>query len=224
MKNILKKGFTLSEMLITLTVVGVLAVLVIPGLIRDTTNRAQISLLQSSVESLNTAVQNELIRTNATNIVDTNIYNSPEKFLKSLDVSKTTTACSTEGYFATSYKDMNGDAASSPTCDAAGLLKTGVVVGLKNSYLEQDATAIIIDINGDKEPNIVGMDYFILELTWNNDKESGKHLGDIGGSTFNNQAADSDDLDTLKEKCSSGGAEACYYALELSGFDYNYLK
>jgi prepilin-type N-terminal cleavage/methylation domain-containing protein len=221
MRNTFKKGFTLSEMLITLTVVGALAILVLPGLIRDTTNRAQISLLQSSVESLNTAVQNELTRTRATNIIDTNIYNKPETFLKTLDVSKTTTTCPTSGYFATTYKNMSGTSIGAPSCNAAAVLKNGVVIGILN---QETSSVIAIDVNGDKDPNIIGIDYFDLELTWATDNNTGKHLGDIGGSTFNNQAASSDDLETLKAKCISGGSAACYFALEQSGFDYNYLK
>ena len=54
----IKSGFTLSEVLITLTVVGVLAALVIPGLIKDTTNRAMISSLQGTVGNITNAVQN----------------------------------------------------------------------------------------------------------------------------------------------------------------------
>ena len=45
MTKINKKGFTLSEALITLSVIGTLALLVLPGIIKDTTNKASIALL-----------------------------------------------------------------------------------------------------------------------------------------------------------------------------------
>ncbi len=62
MIKIKKNGFTLSEMLITLSVVGLLGVLVLPGLIKDTTSKASITLLQSTVSSINDAVQNEIMK------------------------------------------------------------------------------------------------------------------------------------------------------------------
>ena len=46
MIKIKKDGFTLSEVLITLTIVGVLALLIVPGLIKDVNNKAMMSLLQ----------------------------------------------------------------------------------------------------------------------------------------------------------------------------------
>ena len=88
MIKIKKNGFTLSEMLITLSVVGLLGVLILPGLIKDTTSKASITLLQSTVSNINDAVQNEIIRTRATNLVNTYIFSDTEKFLKSLDTAE----------------------------------------------------------------------------------------------------------------------------------------
>ena len=85
----IKSGFTLSEVLITLTVVGVLAALVIPGLIKDTTNRAMISSLQGTVGNITNAVQNELVRTGAKDITSTDIYLKPNEFLKNLNAIRT---------------------------------------------------------------------------------------------------------------------------------------
>ena len=56
MIKIKKDGFTLSEVLVTLAVVGTLAILVLPGLIKDTNNKAMMSNLQSAVSTLNNAV------------------------------------------------------------------------------------------------------------------------------------------------------------------------
>ena len=52
MIKIKKDGFTLSEVLITLAVVGTLAVMVLPGLIKDANNKAMVTLLQSTLSNI----------------------------------------------------------------------------------------------------------------------------------------------------------------------------
>lgn len=88
MIKIKKDGFTLSEVLITLTIVGVLALLIVPGLIKDVNNKAMMSLLQGTVTNINDIVQTELVNTRARKLSDTDIYNNPRKFLERLDYSK----------------------------------------------------------------------------------------------------------------------------------------
>ena len=53
-----KSGFTLAEILIALTVVGVLAALTIPGLVRDVQKNQAGAILGKSVEQLETGFQN----------------------------------------------------------------------------------------------------------------------------------------------------------------------
>ena len=57
-----KYGFTLSETLITLTIVGVIAILVVPGLIKDMTDKSRMTLLQGAISNINSMVQNEMVR------------------------------------------------------------------------------------------------------------------------------------------------------------------
>ena len=73
-------GFTLPEVLITLTVVGALAALVLPGLIKDLNNKANMALLQGTVANISDTVQQEILQKNAKNIWDTDVYNNPSRF------------------------------------------------------------------------------------------------------------------------------------------------
>ena len=70
MTKIKKSAFTISEALITLAVVGMLGALVLPGLIKDTINKANMAMLQSTVTQLGDAVQAKLIQSKASNIKD----------------------------------------------------------------------------------------------------------------------------------------------------------
>ena len=60
MIKIKHKAFTLSEVLITLAVVGTLAALVVPGLIKDYNSKANMAMLQNMVANLQSAVQTEI--------------------------------------------------------------------------------------------------------------------------------------------------------------------
>ncbi len=88
MIKIKKDGFTLSEVLITLAVVGTLAVMVIPGLIKDASNKAMVALLQSTISNISSAIQTEVVNTRTSNLDDTDIVKDPEAFLKKISKCK----------------------------------------------------------------------------------------------------------------------------------------
>lgn len=216
MIKINKDAFTLSEVLITLAIVGVLAILVIPGLVKDTNNKAMMSLLQGTISNLNNITQVEIATKGARNIQDTDIYNNPTKFLNNLEVKKEGNA------FSTSYRSINGGNKGG-VGGTQVLLKNGVAVAIINKYYGLNSSLIAIDLNGTKEPNIVGVDYFTVELQWDNDETKGTHLGDIGGYQERG-AAHSNDRARLRTSCLNGESDDCYSLAELSGFDPNYLK
>lgn len=220
MTKINKKGFTLSEALITLSVIGTLALLVLPGIIKDTTNKASIALLQGTVQIMNEAVQNEIMRTRATNIKDTNIHNNPQKFFESLDSIKTSGSGQLNFKPANGYKTLDGTATSrgSGNVAASVILRNGAGVGIQSCSGDTDSCLVAIDINGNKEPNIVGVDYFELELVGKTDNKNHKHFGDLGAYPNSGSAS------SVKSSCKNGNPMDCYYLLETSGFNHNYLN
>lgn len=216
MKIFKRWGFTLSEALITLSIIGVLAIIVLPGLIKDTMNRSMISTLISTVTNLNDAVNTELVNKRALVIIDTDIYNDPVDFFKTY-LSPIKTA-SDNSLFASSYKTINGTSSLTSSMSASANLKNGVVVGIYAPSSNKDSSyfPMYIDINGKKGPNIQGMDYFMVYLRAKSDKETGDHAGDIGCSSVNDPAY-------LISNCKESGDNYCYCALERTGFDYKYL-
>ncbi len=214
MKNIFKRGFTLSEALITLTVVGVVAILVVPGLIKDTTDKARIALLQSTISSIHNAIQNEIIRTGANNLKNTKLA-TPVEFLKTLDISEVRNDVLAFGHGENmSMKTLNGETKTRSFASyfdiASAKLKNGATVQM---FHYSDSYSIAIDINGKEEPNIIGIDIFPDIIIGNiNSDFTREHVGDIGYCGH---------FDETIEKCKEGSG--CYCLLEQSGFDPHYL-
>ena len=211
-------GFTLPEVLITLTVVGALAALVLPGLIKDLNNKANMSLLQGTVANISDAVQQEIIQKKAKYIWETDVYNSPAAFLrKHFDYAKDTNVFKTlnsEGkYVDVQYTSVNGDNKGGSHPDAEILLKNGVYIGLAPNI-----DAIVIDLNGPEPPNIIGVDYFSVQIVRSTNTSTGLRMGDVGAFRY-----DSSTDEQLKTACKSGDAAKCYALVERSGFDPNYL-
>ena len=226
MIKIKKSGFTLSEVLIALAVVGVVVALVIAGVIRDIQNRSSMALLQGTVSNLYDVVQNELIQSSARKLSDTDIFNDPYSFLSKFDVAKIQGPGTLIYFPEGGYKSFDRTSQSGigvGTYNASAILKNGVGIGLlaprtATSVDTPGRRAVLfsIDLNGDKEPNISGVDLFEIELSDESDLDKGIHAGDHLGY--------SKDRDKNWLVCRNDGKPyACYSLAVLSGFDPNYL-
>ena len=224
-----KPAFTLSETLIALSVIGVLGALVLPGLIKDSINKANIALLQSTVSQLNDAIQTELIKSNVTNIADTIVYKSPDVFLRrTFDVAETCTGSTPNSCYANTsngYKTYNGSTSSLVYSNKAVLLTNGVTIDILTTAttVGNDYIPISIDLNGPKPPNILGVDRHLPCLAKTSDVNSGRQVGTVGGCIRSSAGTTETANNTLLSKCKAGNTEVCYYLLEQSGFDPNYI-
>jgi len=66
-----KQGFTLAEMLITVGLIGVIAALTLPGVIKNNQNKVLVSTLQSVVQSVEQALTNMVTMQNADSLFET---------------------------------------------------------------------------------------------------------------------------------------------------------
>lgn len=226
MIKIKKGGFTLSEVLITLSIVGIIAALVVPGVIKDINNKAMMALLQGTISNIDDVVQNELVRTRAVKLSDTDIFNNAQKFLKNFDISKSKGTGQPIFYPTGGYKNFQGVSKSgmgAGTYNASAVLKNGVGIAIltprqanSKQFTGRQSALITIDLNGSKEPNISGVDLFELELSDESNLDLGIHAGD--NLEFSN------DINENKTGClTEGWPYACYSFASLSGFNPNYL-
>lgn len=228
MIKIKNKAFTLSEVLITLAVVGSLVALVVPGLIKDYNSKANMVMLQNMVANLQSAIQTQMTRVGATDVDATDIKNDPEKFFRTLDV---VNASSDNKYFPdlNGYKTLKGNklTAIPKRCKASAKLKNGVAlcmstfapsIGVSNKQVR----TIYIDLNGVKEPNIAGIDFYavyIYPVTVINDSKA-VHAGDISGVPIETYSVVAQSCNKNSEYAPIG----CFSQAEQSGFDPNYWK
>lgn len=223
MIKIKKDGFTLSEVLITLAVVGTLAVMVLPGLIKDANNKAMVTLLQSTLSNISSAIQTEVVNTRTSNLEDTDIIKNPEAFFKKyLDVKRVCTNANPCMYTSTNsdskyknYNTLSGGTISASSYNTTILLNTGVAVGVQGN-------TIAIDLNGLSDPNTVGIDRWTFDIQKKTDLNANPptHAGEMGGRESYKNASKA----TLKSNCRGGIAPACYTLLERSGFDPDYIN
>lgn len=245
------RGYTLSEVLITLTIVGVLALLTVPSIVKEITNKSRVALVKNTVSNLNNAVQNELVRTRLHDLSQTNIIKDTDEFFsRSFD---TVSIGENELPFAELYYPMEGQITGSEAIDLhqikndnsnVALLKNGVAIAIYTVPDDDGDYTVAIDINGKDDPNIVGVDYFELKListTKSNSTgdEIGQFVGDLGSYKYDTSSATK--LNNVKSLCSTmeeeqedgegnviaarkPDAKACYYLLELSGFNSDYYN
>ena len=223
MKNTKKHGFTLGEVLLTVLVVGIIAILVLPSMIKNINTKSRMSLLKSMVATIDNVSKQTISKDRTDDITNTDIYNDPEKFLKRFDQ-----ATSGEP-FAKKYTNYKNKVTSvqipsnNEDGQAKALLKNGVGIGVINELFNKDSTAIILDLNGDDKPNMVGVDYFILEIIWKDGE--GIFAGDVHG--YVNGGGDESATETdegLRTSCHNGNGAACFRLVEMSGYDPDYIN
>lgn len=215
----MKKGFTLSELLMALTIVGVIATLTVPVMMNNIHNKMfanQVKNMSAIIEQL---AQDELIAHRTRDLSDTD-FGDPAKLLsdKHFSISKSCTSdeslancwkTSATGKEKVTYKKLNKQA-DSIGAGTTIILKNGVIMKYFLSSNDSDTVGMfVIDVNGNDKPNIIGRDLFAFYVT---------PKGHVTDTVQNNLS--------LTEKISrcktSGDATYCYGALADGGWKMDY--
>lgn len=175
----MKKAFTLAEVLITLGIIGVVSAMTIPTLVKNHQRQVYVTQLQKVVNELSQAAEKATNDSNAISLDETKYrYNENNNvgaanFLRDYfkiakDCGTTLTPC-----FADSYETLKGENFTLEEPQAVVSLTSGASISIFDNYLEYQgvyydtdhgAFQIQVDINGQKEPNILGRDLFYMEL------------------------------------------------------------
>jgi len=216
-----KYGFTLGETLAAMLIVGIIAILSLPSLMKNVQEKSRMSLLKGTVATVGNVIQSELTKQRTTEITSTDIYKDPQKFIQKFESAKSGKP------FATSYKRYSDSKVASnviiPSDDNQGqavlLLKNGVGIGIVNDS-ENSKTSVVVDVTGADKPNMVGVDYYILKVEWYDG--NGYRAGDISG--YQNGGIEGEETSAgLKTSCLEGNGAACFRMVELSGYEPRYL-
>lgn len=178
----MKKGFTLAEVLIALGIVGIVAVLTIPGIMRDYKNRSYVALLQETHSQLSNATQAAMADELSDNFYETksgavtsctnfskgdcqkgmayflSTYMDPVKY----NCGRGSDLC-VAGAAVDSYKTLSG-------ANAGGVIDSDCVLTAKGAavcawFNPYNSTASLwVDVNGKEPPNVVGRDVFSMDI------------------------------------------------------------
>ena len=168
-----KSAFTLAELLITLMIVGIVAVLVLPSLISNVNNKAFITHVKNFTTTVQQLATDQLVAHRTNNLANTD-FSEPEKLMSAANftVTKTCTAANAASdcwqVSSASYRSINNGVSYEAGLPSMKSDKDGVTAILKNGatvkYIKVDNDKaygyFAVDVNGTDGPNIVGRDVF----------------------------------------------------------------
>ena len=179
----MKKGFTLSEVLIALGIVGIIAVLAIPGVMKNYQNRLYTAQLEKTYAQISDAIQAIMNDERTDNFYETTAGGATvcdattgecssglgyflTKYFKNI---KTNCKDSAEPCISTKtgfYKTMGGTNVSRPSGQYFVQTVSGATIG--GSYNpNNNCTSLIVDVNGLSQPNVAGRDIFAIDIRSN---------------------------------------------------------
>ena len=174
----MKKGFTLSEVLITLGIVGVVASMTIPAVIRKYRENTTVAQLQKFYTTMNQALKRSELDNgeykywDLPKILGNEVYFNKywKPYLQVLKICKTYKDC---GYSAESpFKRPDGRqivfSVVYPSARTTFKLTDGTtIINVVNTFDENntliDLNYIYVDLNGGKAPNMLGRDVFLFD-------------------------------------------------------------
>lgn len=163
-----KKGFSLAEVLITLTIIGVVAAMSIPQFTANVHNQSNASKLAPIVADYENIFGMMLLREDRENIFDTNfgtaLSDTVTEFINRLEaytkVARADSSLQGLGYNG-GFQNIDGTGNSTPGSKAI-LTPSGAVIVF--SSISNNTSTVYIDVNGPTSPNRYGRDVFEFVL------------------------------------------------------------
>lgn len=179
------KAFTLAEVLITLMVIGVLAVITIPSLLQSWQEQATVAKVRKVYDNLSQVYINVKREYGDDSYYSNNLWNY---FQENLNVIQTCSVINSSGCLASSYIRLDGEPENYLWSDKNRftapfvLLQDGVAMAFyRYSFVLDDKNlnipVIFVDVNGSKPPNQLGIDFFIFAIEKN-------RIIPIGGTSY----------------------------------------
>ena len=131
-----KYGFTLSEILITIAIIGVISVMTIPTLLENTSTGADMVMLKSMVNNIDDMLKPELTKNGGKTLSGTTLIDNPMEFLKKFNYTDSKGSTTPFGKDYKSYDNGTVKIESVDT-DAAILMANGAGVGIKKTTYEK---------------------------------------------------------------------------------------
>ena len=217
-----KSAFTLSEILITLAIVGIISVLTLPSMVGNFSTKANLATLKATYQQVGDALSQAMIDQGVRNVIDLEFDgdNNAEKIAsfvsRYLEMAKD---CGNQAgnCFAQSYNTYTGENVQTPFANNGVAFSEYVklVNGASVAFIidlvdgNSEDMYVLIDVNGPDKPNVFGKDTFVSSIRTN---------GSLGWAVLS-----SDFLDDMKSDCGgsndASSAESCFELLKAKNWD-----
>jgi prepilin-type N-terminal cleavage/methylation domain-containing protein len=205
--NMMKRAFTLTELLVSLAIIGTIAVLAVPPLMSDIHTKVYLNLIKNMSVTIEQLAADQMLNKRSHNLADTD-FGSVDSLLSSKHfsiVKKDTNLLTSD------YKNFNNVSVSIDGINGQSLLlKNGVIftyIPIANGAIS--VGTFIMDANGNDGPNVVGKDLFIFDIT-----KKGKIIASPDND-FNSKTSEEKLTD-----CAGGNGRACYGYVVENGWKY----
>lgn len=213
----MKKAFTLSEVLITLGIIGIVAVLTIPAVMKNYRNRMYVAQLEKIYAQLSTATQSIMNDEHSTHFYETTAGKASSCTEPARGVCQAGAGYFLNNYFkpikrdcgpnkanscaALSYQSIAGENAGRLAGEYCIQTTNGAAVCMAYNATDKQSH-VNVDVNGPAEPNIAGRDTFYMSIT------------DAGLVT--------DFKETAPESCSTPSSAGCLTKVMQAGWKMEY--
>lgn len=217
----IKRGFTIAEVLVTLGIIGVISAMTIPTFVGNVENKANAAKLSSLITDVQTAFNSMITSEAVLDMEETEFAQETtlagrkgklSNYLKVADSSNTLSA-----FYSENITHLGGRTVANPACNDIYQTKNGELLIYEISSLTGSSNVVdgamgylSLDVNGGAKPNVWGRDVFKFIL--GNDG----NLYPAGGSVYEDVTSDK----TLG--CTSGNSIGCADKLIKDGFKVNY--
>lgn len=167
LKRLKKYGFTLSEVLITMGILGVIAALVTPALNLNFQRKIFVSELQTAYNEIANAVEHVIQTEGVERFSETSIFSNRagihnEKVFLLNNFNTLKSSCHNDGVrcIPNSYKNLNKKNIGMPI----PLSSVYCIQTKKGAAICMGGYEIYVDVNAEKNPNIYGRDLFYMQI------------------------------------------------------------
>ena len=155
-----KLGFTLSEVLVTLGIIGVIAAMTVPAFVSNYQRQVFVTALHKAYNNINNSIEKYMTEQRIDDLGESELANNSDKLEEFLNkYFKSVT--SGDNSFAESYSKYNEEETVTLTCDKKIRTTDGIAYCFKVTEQEgNNVISIEIDTNGPQGPNLLGRDLF----------------------------------------------------------------
>ena len=175
-------AFTLSELLLSLIIVGVVAIITVPVLINNVQKKVFATQVKNMVANIEQVAQDELITHRTRDLINTdfadaakllsnNHFQISKTCINSTDASVNCWKTNVTGKDKVTYHYLNRSiGAFNPSSTRTIILKNGAIllmmpISLADNVSGDIVATFYIDVNGNDKPNVAGRDFYIFYIT-----------------------------------------------------------